>query len=135
VKLLDPDHGDLSSARTQVDTEVKVQEDTGVGHSGVNNDTLAVALLNTHAAVVILLGKQGGDVGLEEAGADTQAEKTNDEGSEGSVRLDDDVGDGRDDEDNVGNGRDTNGQVESPETTHAGISNPGTVGMLVNETF
>ncbi|CAH0027857.1 unnamed protein product [Clonostachys rhizophaga] len=110
VELLDPDHGDLSTARTQVDTEVEVQEDTGVGHSGVNNDTLAVALLNTHAAVLILLSKQGRDVGLEETGTDTEAEKTNDEGSEGSVGLDDDVGDGRDDEDNVGNGRDTNGQ-------------------------
>ncbi|CAG9978285.1 unnamed protein product [Clonostachys byssicola] len=115
VKLLYPDHGDLSSARAHVDTEVKVQEDPGVGHGGVNNDTLAIALLNTHAAVLILLSKQGRD-----------AEKTNDEGSEGSVGLDDDVGDGRDDEDNVGNGRDTNGQVQSPETTHAGISNPGT---------
>ena len=126
VEVLNPDHTDLSREGADVDAQVEVQEDTGVGDGGVDDDTLALAHLDTHAGVLVLLSKQGRDVGLEETSADAKSDETDDEGSEASVTLDDDTGSGGGDKDNVGNGGDTNGQVKSPETTHAGIRNPGT---------
>lgn len=126
LKLLNVDHTDLTGHGTNVDTEVEVEEDTGVGDGRVDDDTLALADLNAHAGILVLLSQQGRDVGLEETSTNAETQETDDEGSERRVRLDDDGGGRGGDEDNVGNGRDTNGQVKSPETTHAGIGNPGT---------
>lgn len=126
VVLLNVDHADLSSDGTKVDGKVEVEEDSGVGHGGVDNDALTIAHLDAHLGVLILLSKQGGDVGLEESSTDAESEETDDEGGEGGISLDNDSGGRSSDEDDVGDGGDTDGEVKSPETTDAGISNPGT---------
>lgn len=129
--LLNVDHGDLTGEGAEVDTEVKVQEDTGVGHGRVDNDAHAIPDLDAHAGVLVLFSEQGRDVGLEETGADAEGDEADDEGAKGGVGLDDDSGSGGGDEDNVGTGGDTDGEMESPETTDAGISNPSTGVELV----
>lgn len=126
VEVLNPDHADLAREGADVDTEVEVQEDSGVGHGRVDNDALTLALLDAHAGVFVLLSQERRDVGLEETSANAEGNETDDEGGEAGIALNNDVGSRSGDKDNVGNGGDTNGQVKSPETTHAGIGNPGT---------
>ena len=130
VQVLDVDHADLARESTNVDAHVEVQEDTGVGDGRVDDDTLALANLDAHAGVLVLLSQQRRDVGLEETGTDAESEETDDEGGETGISLDDDTGGRGGNQDDVGNSGDTNGEMESPETTHASISNPGTNEML-----
>ena len=131
LKVLDVDHANLARHGADVDAKVKVEEDAGVGHGRVDNDALArLEHLDAHAVILVLLGEERGDVGLEESGTDAECDETNDEGSEAGISLDNNLGRRGGDENDVGNGGDTNGQVESPETTHASIGNPGTVSVV-----
>lgn len=124
--LLNVDHGDLTADGANVDSEVEVEEDTSVGHCGIDNDALAIADLDAHLCVLILVGEERRDVGLEETGADTENQEADDEGTESGILADDDSGGGSSDEDDVSACRDGDGDVKSEETTELGICNPGT---------
>jgi hypothetical protein len=133
VVLLNVDHCDLAADGADVDSQVEVEEYTGVGHSGIDNDTLAIADLDAHLCVLILVSEEGRDVGLEETGSDAENEETDDEGAESGILADNDSGRRSSDEDDVGACRDGNGNVESEETTELGICNPGTLRVLAHD--
>jgi hypothetical protein len=126
VILLNVDHGDLTADGTDVDGEVEVEEDTSVGHGRIDNDTLAVADLDAHLCVLVLISKERRDVGLEEASPDAENNETDDEGTKSGILADDDRGRRSGDEDNMSACRDGDGDVKSEETTELGICNPGT---------
>lgn len=92
VVLLNVDHGNLTADGTDVDGEVEVEEDTGICHGRIDNDSLAIADLDTHLGVLILISQEGRNVGLEETSSDTESDETDDESTESRVLADDDVG-------------------------------------------
>jgi hypothetical protein len=92
VVLLNVDHGNLTADRSDVDGEIEVEEDSGVGDSGVDNDSLAIALLDSHLGVLILISQEWRYVGLEETSSDTEDNETDDEDTERSILADDDSG-------------------------------------------
>jgi hypothetical protein len=130
VVLLNVDHGDLAADRANVDGEVEVEEDTSVGHGGIDNDTLAVADLNAHLCVLILISEERRDVGFEETGSNAENNETDDEGTKSRILADNNSGRRSSDEDDVSACRDGDGDVKSEETTELGICNPGTLRAL-----
>jgi hypothetical protein len=92
VVLLNVDHGNLTADGSDVDGEIEVEEDSGVGDSGVDNDSLAIALLDSHLGVLILISQEWRYVGLEETSSDTEDNETDDEDTERSILADDDSG-------------------------------------------
>lgn len=92
VVLLNVDHGNLTEDGSNVDGEVEVEEDSGVGDGGIDNDSLAIALLNSHLGVLILISQEGRYVGLEETSSDTEDDETDDEDTERSILADDNSG-------------------------------------------
>jgi hypothetical protein len=92
VVLLNVNHGNLTADGSDVDSEVEVEEDSGVCDSGVDNDSLAIAHLNSHLGVLILISQKGRYVGLEETSSDTEDNETDDEGTERRILADDDRG-------------------------------------------
>ena len=125
--LFNPHHGNLADGRTDIDGEVEVEEDTGVGNGRINNDTLSLADLDAKPGIGVLLSKHGRDVGLEEASTNAKGKKTDDEGAESRMRLRDNTGSGRRSQDDVGNRGNGNGDVDSDVSTKFGIGDPGTV--------
>lgn len=126
--LLSIDHADLTDKRTAVDAEIEVQEHTGVGDGRIHNDTLSSLLQchNTNSGVLVLLGEEGRNVGLEEAGADTERDEANDECGQGRSWLDNDRRSSTCGQDDMGNDRHHNGDVNGLETTEVGVSDVGT---------
>ena len=104
------DHSNRTSQRSEVDHQVKIQEDTRVCDLWVANNTLS-ALRNDDLRTSLrnLFGKQRGDVGFETSSADSHDDKTNSEASKSALRVVHDGGNGADDEDGVSNdcGEDT----------------------------
>lgn len=125
--LLNVDHGDLTADGSDVDGQVEVEEDASVCHGGVDNDTLAIANLDAHLCVLILISEERRDVGLEETGSDAENKETDDESTESGILADDDSGGRSSDKDDVSACRDGDGDVKSEETTELGICNPGTL--------
>lgn len=120
-ELLDVHHGDLAAHRPDVDGEVEVEEDAGVGHGRVDDDALPLAHLDAHPRVPVLLGQERRDVGLEEARARAEDHHADDEGAERPVGVPEHRGDGRDDEDDVGERRDRDGHVDDLVSAEMGI--------------
>lgn len=123
---LSVDHAKLASESTNVDEEVEVVVDAGDGDSRVNNDTLAVLLLNAHALFRDLLGNQGRNVGLERSRTKTHDENTDNECTQSAIRLVKNRGNRRDRENDVTDFSDNNRVDNGLEATEISISNPST---------
>jgi hypothetical protein len=85
--------------RYEVDRATYV--DTGDGDGGVNNDTLSATDLNAHLLLGNLLGDEGRNVGLERSRSEAHDDQTENENTEGGVRILDDSGSSRSDEDKM----------------------------------
>jgi hypothetical protein len=97
----------------------EVNVDTRGGGSGVHNLLLSALVdANIGLDVLVLLSNKRRNVGLEATGSNSHNNKTEGEDSESGVRLDNDLGNGREDEDDVAdNGEDVrilDGEVTSP---------------------
>lgn len=87
--LLGVDHRNLTDERTAVDHEVEIEEDASVGNCRIDNNAFT-RLLDGHyseSSILNLFCKERGNVGLEESGADTKGNETDDEGSHGGLGV------------------------------------------------
>lgn len=125
--LLNVNHGDLTGEGTDVDEHVEVKEDTRDGNVGVRDDTLASLLIddNTGLGLLVLLGNQRRDVGLESAGSKPKNDDTQDERSD-SISASEHVGDSRDNKQNVTDDGEGDGDEDGVKATEVLIGDNGT---------
>lgn len=120
------DHTKLTSQGTPVDEPVEPVVDTGGGDGRVDNDKLALAFLDTERVVGKLLHDEWRDIGLEGTSSETCDEQTENEDTEGCVRLVHYRGDRRDNEDGVTDFSDENRVEDGLVTTQILVGDPGT---------
>lgn len=120
------DHAKLASKGTPVDEPVEPVVNTGGGDGRVDNDKLAVAILNTKRVVGQLLHDERRNIGLEGTRSKTSDEQTENEDTQRSVGLIHDGRCSRDDEDGVTDFSDEDRVEDGLVATEVLVGNPGT---------
>lgn len=120
------DHAKLTKQGTPVDEPVEPVVHAGGSDGGVDNDALALLLLDAHGLFRKLLHDEGRNVGLEGSRSETGDEKTENEDTERRLLLLQNIGDGRDDEDGVTEFSNEDRVEDCLVATEVGIGNPST---------
>ena len=121
------DHADLAREGASVDHQVEVQVDARDGGGGIDDDALAgLQGLNVGSILAVLLGDQGGDVGLETTRAHAHDDQTNGETRDRPAGVRDDAGNGRDDQDAVTDESDADREHDGAESAPVLVGHEGT---------
>lgn len=125
--LLGIDHADLTDEGAGIDHEVEIKEDAGIGDSGIDNDALTSLResYHSHSSVLDLLSEEGRHVCLEESGTKSKCDESNDERSQGDIRIDDNRWSSRCNQNNVGYNGNTDGDKDSLESAKVSIGDVG----------
>lgn len=125
--LLRVDHGDLACQGTDVDEEVVPHVDAGDGDARVDDNPFTTGLgpeESLRMAVLVLFGDKRRDAGLEEANTAAEQDQADDEGSQGTVRVGDDLGNSGYDDQDVTNCGEDNGHIDGFELSPVFVGNP-----------